>query len=100
MLLNSIVRIAKNENWMEDVLKIKLSMLVILLTVSGVAFSAQGDKGERSKAERVDKNAKVCKRMEVPGSHIKKRICKTQRSWDKLTKDSQKLSQEMSSRSG
>ena len=79
----------------------KVSLLVIgaLLAVLNVGFSLETVAADKAKAERVDKNAKVCKRLAVPGSHIKKRICKPQRYWDKLQKDSQKLSQEMSSRS-
>ena len=79
----------------------KVSLLVIgaLLAVLNVGFSLETVAADKAKAERVDKNAKVCKRLAVPGSHIKKRLCKPQRYWDKLQQDSQKLSQEMSSRS-
>ena len=80
----------------------KVSLLVIgaLLAVLNVGFSLETVAADKAKAERVDKNAKVCKRLAVPGSHIKKRICKPQRYWDKVQQDSQKLSQEMSSRAG
>ena len=79
----------------------KVSLLVIgaLLAVLNVGFSLETVAADKAKADRVDKNAEVCKRLAVPGSHIKKRICKPQRYWDKLQQDSQKLSQEMSSRS-
>ena len=80
-------------------MKIKLLIMVMLLAVLNVGFSAELVAADKAKAERVDKSAKVCKRLAVPGSHIKKRICKPQRYWDKLQQDSQKLSQEMSSRS-
>ncbi len=85
---------------MGNLMKLRLIVVSILLSMSAVAYSAHHEEGEKVKKERVDKNAKVCKRLEVPGSHIKKRICKPQRYWDKLTKDSQDLSQEMSSRPG
>ena len=78
-------------------MKIKLLIMVMLLAVLNVGFSAELVAADKAKAERGDKNAKVCKRLAVPGSHIKKRICKPQRYWDKLRHDSQKLSQEMSS---
>ena len=80
-------------------MKIRLLVTATLLAVLNVGFSADSVAADKAKAERVDKNAKVCKRLAVPGSHIKKRICKPQRYWDKLQQDSQKLSQEMSSRS-
>ena len=80
-------------------MKINLIIIVTLLAVLNVGFSVESVAADKAKAERVDKNAKVCKRLAVPGSHIKKRICKPQRYWDKLQQDSQKLSQEMSSRS-
>ena len=81
-------------------MKIRLLIIGVLLAVLNVGFSLETLAADKAKAERVDKNAKVCKRLAVPGSHIKKRICKPQRYWDKLQQDSQKLSQEMSSRSG
>ena len=80
-------------------MKIRLLVTATLLAVLNVGFSADSVAADKAKAERVDKNAKVCKRLAVPGSHIKKRICKPQRYWDKLQQDSQKLSQAMSSRS-
>ena len=80
-------------------MNIRLLVIGALLAVLNVGFSAESVAADKAKAERVDKNAKVCKRLAVPGSHIKKRICKPQRYWDKLQQDSQKLSQEMSSRS-
>ena len=81
-------------------MKIKVLVIFTLFAVLNVGFSVESLAADKAKAERVDKNAKVCKRLEVPGSHIKKRICKPQRYWDKLQQDSQKLSQEMGSRSG
>ena len=81
-------------------MRIKLLLIVMLLAVVNVGFSGESVAADKAKAERVDKNSKVCKRLTVPGSHIKKRICKSQRYWDKLQQDSQKLSQEMSSRAG
>ena len=81
-------------------MKIKVLVIFTLLAFLNVGFSVESLAADKAKSERVDKNAKVCKRLEVPGSHIKKRICKPQRYWDKLQQDSQKLSQEMSSRSG
>ena len=81
-------------------MKIRLVAIGALFAVLNVGFSVETVAADKAKAERVDKNAKVCKRLAVPGSHIKKRICKPQRYWDKLQQDSQKLSQEMSSRSG
>ena len=80
-------------------MKIRLLIIGVLLAVLNVGFSVETVAADKAKAERVDKNAKVCKRLAVPGSHIKKRICKPQRYWDKLQQDSQKLSPEMSSRS-
>ena len=85
---------------MGNLMKLKIIVLSILLSISAISYSEHHEEGEKAKKERVDKNAKVCKRLEVPGSHIKKRICKSQRYWEKLTKDSQDLSQEMSSRPG
>ena len=76
---------------------IKLLIIVMFLAVLNVGFSAESVAADKAKAERVDKNAKVCKRLAVPGSHIKKRICKPQRYWDKLQQDSQKLSQQIKS---
>ena len=81
-------------------MKFKALVVVIFLAVLNVGFSVESVAADEAKAERVDKNAKVCKRLAVPGSHIKKRICKPQRYWDKVQQDSQKLSQEISSRSG
>ena len=81
-------------------MKIRLLVIGVLLAVLNAGYSVETEAADKAKAERVDKNAKVCKRLAVPGSHIKKRICKPQRYWDKLQEDSQKLSQEMSSRSG
>ena len=81
-------------------MKIKILLIVMLLAVINVGFSVESVAADKAKAERVDKNAKVCKRLAVPGSHIKKRICKSQRYWDKLQQDSQKQSQEMRSRAG
>jgi len=81
-------------------MKIRLVAIGALFAVLNVGFSVETVAADKAKAERVDKNAKVCKRLAVPGSHIKKRICKPQRYWDKLQNDSQKLSQEMNSRSG
>ena len=80
-------------------MKIRLLIIGVLLAVLNVGFSVETVAADKAKAERVDKSAKVCKRLAVPGSHIKKRISKPQRYWDKLQQDSQKLSQEMSSRS-
>ena len=80
-------------------MKIRLLIIGVLLAVLNVGFSVETVAADKAKSERVDKNAKVCKRLAVPGSRIKKRICKPQRYWDKLQQDSQKLSQEMSSRS-
>ena len=85
---------------MGNPMKMKLILTVALFAVLNFGFSVEVVAADKAKAERVDKNAKVCKRLAVPGSHIKKRICKPQRYWDKLQQDSQKLSQEMSSRSG
>ena len=65
-------------------MKIKLLVIAMLLAVLNVGFSLETLAEDKAKAERVDKNAKVCKRLAVPGSHIKKRICKPQRYWDKL----------------
>ncbi len=84
---------------MGNLMKFKLIVVSIFLSMASFGYSAPNE-GATVKSDRVDKNAKVCKRLEVPGSHIKKRICKSQRYWDKLTRDSQKLSQEMSERSG
>ena len=81
-------------------MKVKLILTGALFAALNFGFSVEAVSADKAKAERVDKNAKVCKRLAVPGSHIKKRICKPQRYWDKLQQDSQKLSQEMSSRSG
>ena len=81
-------------------MKIKILSIVMLLAVVNVGFSVGSVAADKAKAERVDKNAKVCKRLAVPGSHIKKRICKSQRHWDKLQQDSQKQSQEMRSQAG
>ena len=81
-------------------MKMKLILTGVLFAALNFGFSVEAVSADKPKAERVDKNAKVCKRLAVPGSHIKKRICKPQRYWDKLQQDSQKLSQEMSSRSG
>ena len=81
-------------------MKMKLILTGVLFAALNFGFSVEAVSADKAKAERVDKNAKVCKRLAVPGSHIKKRICKPQRYWDKLQQDSQKLSQEMSSRSG
>ena len=81
-------------------MKIKLLIMVMLLAGLNLGFSTESVAADKAKAERLDKNAKVCERLAVPGSHIKKRICKPQRYWDKLQQDSQKLSQETSSRSG
>lgn len=81
-------------------MKVKLILTGALFAALNFGFSVETVAADKAKAERVDKNAKVCKRLAVPGSHIKKRICKPQRYWDKLQQDSQKLSQEMSSRSG
>ena len=81
-------------------MKIRVLVIFTLLAFLNVGFSVESLAADKAKAERVDKNAKVCKRLEVPGSHIKKRICKPQRYWDKLKQDSQKLSQEVSSRAG
>ena len=81
-------------------MKIKLSFMVLTVAVLSFGFTLETVADEKAKAERVDKKAKVCKRLEVPGSHIKKRICKSQGYWDKLERDSQKLSQEMSYRGG
>ena len=80
-------------------MKIKLLIIVMLLAVLNVGFSAESVAADKAKAERVDKNAKVCKRLAVPGSHIKKRICKPQRYLVKLQQDSLKMSQELSSSS-
>ena len=80
-------------------MKIRLLVIGALLAALNVGFSVETVAADKAKAGRVDKNAKGCKRLAVPGSHIKKRICKPQRYWDKLQQDSQKLSQEKSSRS-
>ena len=85
---------------MGNPMKIKLILTGMVFAALSFGFSIDAVSADKAKAERVDKNAKVCKRLEVPGSHIKKRICKPQRYWDKLQKDSQKLSQEMSARAG
>ena len=85
---------------MGNPMKMKLILTGVLFAALNFGFSVEVVAADKAKAERVDKNAKVCKRLAVPGSHIKKRICKPQRYWDKLQQDSQKLSQEMSSRSG
>ena len=85
---------------MGNPMKMKLILIGVLFAALNFGFSVEAVSADKAKAERVDKNAKVCKRLAVPGSHIKKRICKPQRYWDKLQQDSQKLSQEMSSRSG
>ena len=100
MSLDSIVGAGTKGNQMGNLMKLKLIALSILLSVASISYSEHHEEGEKASKERVDKNAKVCKRLEVPGSHIKKRICKSQRYWDKLTRDSQNLSQEMSSRQG
>ncbi len=84
---------------MGNPMKMKLILTGVLFAALNFGFSVEAVAADKAKAERVDKNAKVCKRLAVPGSHIKKRICKPQRYWDKLQQDSQKLSQEMSSRS-
>ena len=80
-------------------MKYRVIALSLLMAMSAGTFAAHHEEGEaadKAKSVREDKNAKVCKRLEVPGSHIKKRVCKTKRYWDKLTKDSQELAQEMS----
>ena len=85
--------VEKGQIWMWNPMKIKLILTGVLLAALNFGFSLDAVSADKEKAERVDKNAKVCKRLAVPGSHIKKRICKPQRYWDKLQQDSQKLSQ-------
>ena len=50
-------------------MKIKVLVIFTLLAVLSVGFSVESLAADKAKAERVDKNAKVCKRLEVPGSH-------------------------------
>ena len=74
-------------------MRIKIVLTGLLFAALSFGLSVNTVAADKAKAERVDKNAKVCKRLAVPGSHIKKRICKPQRYWDKIQQDSQKLSQ-------
>ena len=59
--------------------------LAVAVSFSGGAYASETADAKQSKA----KSKKVCKRVRVTGSRIRERVCRTQRDWDLLERESQ-----------
>jgi hypothetical protein len=65
-----------------------LILLVLLLppAVPWPAVAAETDTGQP--ADEVSPDRRVCRRVQVTGSRVKERVCRTQRGWDRLEEES------------
>jgi len=67
-----------------------LLSIVVLFAVAAFlplpAFSEESQNVESAAA--ADPDRRVCRRVQVTGSRVKERICRTQRDWDKITEES------------
>ena len=64
--------------------------MLLMLVQSPVYAANAGDKDVAAKQQdKASKSKKVCKRIKVVGSHMKKRICHSQGDWDQMRKEAQ-----------
>lgn len=67
---------------------VMLTMLLLLLSpmLPRDAVAAEADTDQAAVEASPDR--RVCRRIEVTGSRVKERVCRTQRDWDRLTEES------------
>lgn len=67
---------------------VMLIMLMVLLSPllpeDAVAAEPEPDQA----AVEASPDRRVCRRVQVTGSRVKERVCRTQRDWDRLTEES------------
>lgn len=70
-----------------------LAFVVVLLAAVAIlpttTFSEENPgTAAADSANKVDLDRRVCRRVQVIGSRVKERICRTQRDWDQITEES------------
>jgi hypothetical protein len=67
-----------------------LAFVVLLLSVASIlpvtAFAEDSPAAVVADESALDR--RVCRRVQVTGSRVKERICRTQRDWDQITEES------------
>ncbi|MCP5178772.1 MAG: hypothetical protein H6993_16195 [Pseudomonadales bacterium] len=64
-------------------------LLTVLLACVQFPAVAWADDEKSATPTEVRKEQRVCKRIAVTGSRVKERVCRSQRDWDRLAKESQ-----------
>lgn len=68
-------------------------LVPLLLSPAGAAAAAPEKSGADDEHRRPDPDERVCRTLQVTGSHIPRRVCMKQRKWDEMREQAQRAMQ-------
>lgn len=67
-------------------------------TMQKVALTDQADSDAKEEEETKDENKRVCRRVAVIGSRMKKKVCASRKEWDEMAESSRKSTENIQRR--